>query len=231
MDTKIVMDVICVHCGIKIQLQKKKQQGQCKLVCPNPKCRHNLHILFDTSKDPQTYSFLSTPQSDTSNQFSSSDKENTHSSEQPKKDKKKTIYKKDKKVAHSYEDEIPGEEDIPDSKKKHPVLRESLFLTRKKFMGLIAERYQLKEGRTVIGREDEEEPSDISLSGDDTISRRSIEINIVADEYGFDYILKVLNASNPVKVNGKEIRIGEKKYLDVGDMITIGHTNLRFDNR
>lgn len=98
-------------------------------------------------------------------------------------------------------------------------------------MGLVAERYQLKEGRTVIGREDEEEPSDISLSGDDTISRRSIEINIVADEYGFDYILKVLNASNPVKVNGKEIRIGEKKYLDVGDMITIGHTTLRFDNR
>ena len=28
MDTKIVMDIICVHCGIKIQLQKKKQQGQ-----------------------------------------------------------------------------------------------------------------------------------------------------------------------------------------------------------
>ncbi len=229
MDTKIVMDVICVHCGIKIQLQKKKQQSQCKLVCPNPKCRHNLHILFDTSKDPQTYSFLSTSQSGASNQ--SSDNEESQSSEQPKKDKKKTIYKKDKKAAHSYEDEIPGEEDIQDLKKKQPVLRESLFLTRKKFMGFVAERYQLKEGRTVIGREDEEEPSDISLSGDDTISRRSIEINIVADEYGFDYILKVLNASNPVRVNGKEVRIGEKKYLDVGDMITIGHTNLRFDNR
>lgn len=229
MDTKIVIDVICVHCGIKIQLQKKKQQSQCKLVCPNPKCRHNLHILFDTSKDPQTYSFLSTSQSGAFNQ--SSDNEESQSSEQTKKDKKKTIYKKDKKAAHSYEDEIPGEEDIQDTKKKHPVLRESLFLTRKKFMGLVAERYQLKEGRTVIGREDDEEPSDISLSGDDTISRRSIEINIVADEYGFDYILKVLNASNPVRVNGKEVRIGEKKYLDVGDMITIGHTNLRFDNR
>lgn len=229
MDTKIVMDVICVHCGIKIQLQKKKQQSQCKLVCPNPKCRHNLHILFDTSKDPQTYSFLSTSQSGAFNQ--SSDNEESQSSEQTKKDKKKTIYKKDKKAAHSYEDEIPGEDDIQDNKKKHPVLRESLFLTRKKFMGLVAERYQLKEGRTVIGREDDEEPSDISLSGDDTISRRSIEINIVADEYGFDYILKVLNASNPVRVNGKEVRIGEKKYLDVGDMITIGHTNLRFDNR
>lgn len=98
-------------------------------------------------------------------------------------------------------------------------------------MGLVAERYKLSEGQTIVGREDDEEPSDISITGDDTISRRSIAINIVADDYGFDYVLKVLNAANPVRVNGKQIRVGEKTYLDLGDVITIGRTNLKFDNQ
>lgn len=231
METKVVIDVICIHCGSRIQLQKKKGQTQCKLLCPA--CKKGLHILFNTDVDPQTYSFLSVTQQSTN---SKSTKENVDEeppmSEAEKKAKKdKTIYKKDKKKAHSYDDEIPGEEDDEVRHKKQLKLKESLFLTRKKFMGLVAERYKLSEGQTIIGRDDDEDPSDISISGDDTISRRSISINIVPDEYGFDYILKVLNASNPVRVNGKQIRVGEKVYLDLGDVITIGHTNLKFDNQ
>lgn len=232
MDTKVVIDVVCVHCGSTIHMQKKKMQEQCKLVCPG--CKHPLHILFNITKDPQTYSFLSVAQE-------SPKKENEEEQEEPPVDKEalkakkdKTVYKKDKHKARSYDDEIPGEDKSEEEnhhKKKHPKLRESLFLTRKKLFGLIAERYKLSEGKTIIGREDDDNPSDISLTGDDTISRRSISIDIVPDEYGFDYILKVLNASNPVRVNGKQIRVGEKIYLDLGDVITIGHTNLKFDNQ
>ncbi len=231
METKVVINVICIHCGSEIQLQKKKAQTQCKLLCPA--CKKGLHILFNTDVDPQTYSFLSVTQQSTN---SKSTKENVDEeppmSEAEKKAKKdKTIYKKDKKKAHSYDDKIPGEEDDEVRHKKQPKLKESLFLTRKKFMGLVAKRYKLSEGQTIIGRDDDEDPSDISIYGDDTISRWSISINIVPDEYGFDYILKVLNASNPVRVNGKQIRVGEKVYLDLGDVITIGHTNLKFDNQ
>lgn len=232
MDTKVVIDVVCVHCGSTIHMQKKKIQEQCKLVCPG--CRHPLHILFNITKDPQTYSFLSVAQE-------SQKKENDGKQEEPPVDKvaqkakkDKTVYKKDKHKARSYDDEIPGEDESEEEnhrKKKHPKLRESLFLTRKKLFGLIAERYKLSEGKTIIGREDDDEPSDISLTGDDTISRRSISIDIVPDDYGFDYILKVLNAANPVRVNGKQIRVGEKTYLDLGDVITVGHTNLKFDNQ
>jgi len=231
METKVVIDVICIHCGIKIQLQKKKAQTQCKLSCPA--CKKGLHILFNTNVEPQTYSFLSVTQQNANSKSTKEDvEEEPPMSEAEKKEKKdKTIYKKDKKKARSYDDEIPGQEDDEIIHKKHPKLKESLFLTRKKFMGLVAERYKLSEGQTIIGRDDEEDPSDISISGDDTISRRSISINIVPDEYGFDYILKVLNASNPVRVNGKQIRVGEKVYLDLGDVITIGHTNLKFDNQ
>lgn len=231
METKVVIDIFCIHCGSKIQIQKKVSQTQCKLLCPA--CKKGLHILFDTEQDPQTYSFLSVnPQASDSKSTKENVVEEQPLSEAEKKAKKdKTIYKKDKKKAHSYED-IPGEEDEEERQHKNrPKLRESLFLIRKKFLGLVAERYKLSEGQTIVGRDDDEAPSDISISGDDTISRRSISINIVPDDYGFDYILKVLNAANPVKVNGKQVRVGEKVYLDLGDIITIGHTNLKFDNQ
>lgn len=232
MDTKVVLDVVCVHCGCTIHMQKKKTQEQCKLVCPG--CKHSLHILFNTSKDPQTYSFLSVVQESQKKEKEEKQEEPPVDKEAQKAKKDKTVYKKDRHKARSYDDEIPGEDDSEEDnnrKKKRPKLRESLFLTRKKLFGLVAERYKLSEGKTIIGRYDDDEPSDISLTGDDTISRRSISIDIVADDYGFDYILKVLNASNPVKVNGKQIRIGEKTYLDLGDIITIGHTNLKFNNQ
>jgi len=232
METKVVIDIVCIHCGSKIQIQKKVNQTQCKLLCPA--CKKELHILFDIEEDPQTYSFLSVNQQASKSKSTKehTDEEQALSEAEKKAKKDKTIYKKDKKKANSYDD-IPGEEDDDHEKinKRRPKLRESLFLTRKKFLGLVAERYKLSEGQTVVGREDDEEPSDISIAGDDTISRRSIVINIIADDYGFDYILTVLNASNPVRVNGKQIRVGEKVYLDLGDVITIGHTNLKFDNQ
>lgn len=232
MDTKVVLDVVCVHCGSTIHMQKKKMQEQCKLVCPG--CKHPLHILFNITNDPQTYSFLSIAQESHKKEDEAKQEESQIDYEAQKAKKDKTVYKKDKHKARSFDDEIPGEDEFEDDnhrKKKHPKLRESLFLTRKKLFGLIAERYKLSEGKTIIGRDDDDEPSDISLTGDDTISRRSISIDIVPDDYGFDYILKVLNASNPVRVNGKQIRVGEKTYLDLGDVITIGHTNLKFDNQ
>lgn len=232
MDTKVVIDVVCVHCGSTIHMQKKKMQEQCKLVCPG--CKHPLHILFNITNDPQTYSFLSIAQESHKKEDEAKQEESQIDNEAQKAKKDKTVYKKDKHKARSFDDEIPGEDEFEEDnhrKKKHPKLRESLFLTRKKLFGLIAERYKLSEGKTIIGRDDDDEPSDISLTGDDTISRRSISIDIVPDDYGFDYILKVLNASNPVRVNGKQIRVGEKTYLDLGDVITIGHTNLKFDNQ
>lgn len=231
MDTKVVIDIVCIHCGSTIHIQKKKLQEQCKLVCPG--CKHPLHILFNITNNPQTYSFISVAQQ--SQKIEETSKEERQIDEETQKAKKdKTIYRKDKHKARSYEDEIPGEEDVEESnhsKKRQPKLRESLFLTRNKLFGLVAERYKLSEGKTIIGRDDYDEPSDISIKGDDTISRRSISIEVVADDYGFDYILKVLNASNPVRVNGKQIKQGEKTYLDLGDVITIGHTNLKFDNQ
>ena len=230
METKIIIDIICIHCGNKVQLQKKRSQEQCKFVCPA--CKHKLHILFNTTIEPQTYSFFSVSPQEHKDDSKKDENPNNQAAENKGQniDKKKTIYKKDKSKPHLF-DNIPGESEDKPIAKNRPTLKDTIYLTRKKMFGFVVERYQLSEGRTIIGREDDEEPSDISLSGDDTISRRSISIDIVADEFGFDYIMKVLNASNPVSVNGKQIYIGEKVYLDFGDIITIGKTNLKFDNK
>lgn len=233
MDTKVILDLICVHCGSVIQIQKNKSQPQCKLICPA--CKKNLHVLFDLTQDPQTYSFISVthPKKEEAQHYDDCKGESHNNEEKEKVNKNKTVYKKKPDHAESY-DGIPGEEEETENRKSKKAprrLREPLYLIHKKFLGLSTERYRLTEGTTIVGRDDDEEPSDISISGDETISRRSISINIVADEYGFDYIMKVLNASNPVRLNGKPLRVGEKVYLDLGDVITLGHTNLKFDQR
>lgn len=232
METKILVDVVCIHCESIIHIQKNKMQEQCKLVCPG--CKKPLHLLFNLMQDPQTYAFLSVSQYSKDKDANLLNKEVHRNEKADKIPKDKTIYKKDRKKAEIFEEEIPGEEnpDILDKKKqKNLQLKKPLYLVRKKLLGFATEKYRLTGSKTIIGRADEDEPSDIALSGDDTISRRSICIEVKADEYGFDYILKVLNASNPVRVNGKIIKLGEKIYLDLGDIITIGHTNLKFDDQ
>lgn len=233
MDTKVALDIVCIHCGALIHIQKKKSQTQCKLVCPGNNCHKNLHILFDTTQSPQTYSFVST------NVTKENEESENHSEQEERLDEAKKKAQKDKtirdkskhKQSHiSHDDDDDEEEDRPKKSKNKPRLRETLYLTRKKYFGLVTDRYRLKEGKTIIGRADDDEPSDISLSGDDTMSRRSISIEIVADDYGFDYILRVLNAANPVKINGKQLRTGEKYFLEIGDTIKIGNTLLTFEN-
>lgn len=115
----------------------------------------------------------------------------------------------------------------PQSKKRI----KDIYLTHIRFFGLIRERYLLSESRTIVGRYDEDLPSDISLKGDDTISRQSIAIYIESDEYGFDYKLKVLNATNLVKVNDKKLKVGEEVFLQFGDIIKLGKSKLIFDNK
>ena len=92
METKVVIDIFCIHCGSKIQIQKKVSQTQCKLSCPA--CKKGLHILFNTEQDPQTYSFLSVnPQASNSKSTKENVGEEQPLSEAEKKAKKdKTIY-------------------------------------------------------------------------------------------------------------------------------------------
>lgn len=92
------------------------------------------------------------------------------------------------------------------------------------------QKFQLYEGTTTVGRFDEDTPSDISIRGDETMSRRSIAIIIEEEDGIFDFKLRVLNATNKVKVNDKMIKEGAEVYLEFGDLIMLGNSKFKFDN-
>ncbi len=82
--------------------------------------------------------------------------------------------------------------------------------------------------KVTIGRKDKDEPSDISIN-DDYVSRRSVEIiPEVKDNGKVLYKFTINRTSNPVYVNGREMKVGESMYLNFGDKIKLGKTTLTF---
>lgn len=93
---------------------------------------------------------------------------------------------------------------------------------------LIPKSYRLRTDRiNTIGRQDSSCPSDVSLQ-DDYVSRQSVTIEVVRQEVGFQFKMKVVNASNPVFLNGSRQSIGETVYLQDNDTIRMGRSVLTF---
>ncbi len=85
--------------------------------------------------------------------------------------------------------------------------------------------FVLMPGTISIGRDDEEEPSDISLA-DARASRRSVEIEVTRGEQTGWYIFKltVLRTTNAVYVNHNALYSGNSIYLNYGDTLKVGTT-------
>jgi hypothetical protein len=94
---------------------------------------------------------------------------------------------------------------------------------------LPSKSFKLKSGSNIIGREDADMPSDISVSSDNTMSRRSINIEVTKNDKGYAFKLKVLKATNPVLVNNQPLSSGEAISLNFGDSIMLGKTKFRFE--
>lgn len=106
------------------------------------------------------------------------------------------------------------------------VTRGVLRLLRR---GWFDKEFQLHEGTNVLGRFDDEIKSNISIKGDDSMSRRSVDISVTRSEKGYRYTLTVLKAVNPVYHNERILGEGEKIDLNFGDSIQLGKTKFRFD--
>jgi hypothetical protein len=106
------------------------------------------------------------------------------------------------------------------------TLNGKLILLRK---GWLNKDYHLSTGKNVIGRYDESKNSDIAIKNDPTMSRRSIEIDVMLSEKGKSFKLTVLNATNPVLHNNNPLLPGESISLNFGDSIILGKTKFRFD--
>ncbi len=109
--------------------------------------------------------------------------------------------------------------------KINAVLR---VFTKRRLLPDIKTDFPIVEGSYCIGRADPECQPDIPLNGDTTVSRRSVQIEVVNSGGEFFYPLTVLKAANPVMVNGKRYRAGESVYLNFNDRITMGKTELVF---
>lgn len=87
--------------------------------------------------------------------------------------------------------------------------------------------FTLCRGSNIVGRKDDDVVQDIAISGDMTISRRSVEISVsMMTGGGFSFMLKVLNAKNPVYANSTPLHTGDSILLRPGDTIMLGSTKL-----
>ena len=85
--------------------------------------------------------------------------------------------------------------------------------------------YPLSEGTVVIGRQDANVPSDISIKDDPYIS-----IETMREPSGnCAFRLRVLKTTNPVKLNDMSLVAGSDTFLNFGDIITLGHTKFRLE--
>lgn len=234
MDTKVIIEVVCPHCHSKLMMKKKPEVTSKILKCPGNGCGKELHIVFDVTKDPQTYQIIEEEKEDNNKKKGNTVYKKSDNSENEfdlGTEKKKTVYGKDKhKTPHNvYNDMDEDDEEEIKPKKKHR-LRERIYLTHITWFGLRNQRFQLYEGTTTIGRYDEDDTSDIMIRGDETMSRKSVAIIIEEEDGIFDYKLKVLNATNKVKVNDQRVKEGSVVYLDFGDIIMLGNSKFKFDN-
>lgn len=88
--------------------------------------------------------------------------------------------------------------------------------------------HTLQIGDNIIGQYDMEMPSTIMIK-DSTVSRKSVNINVIYEDDHLDYVFCVLRAKNPVTLNGTPVQVGEKRYLKFGDQIILGLTKFRFE--
>lgn len=95
--------------------------------------------------------------------------------------------------------------------------------------GWINKDFQLHDGVNTVGRFDENKQSDIPIKGDASMSRQSIEIEVIQQEKGYSFKLTVKKSTNPVLHNNKPLPVGDSISLNFGDSIILGKTKFRFD--
>ena len=228
---KVQLKIVCPFCKDMIFLNKKKEISKKIIECPS--CKKQLKVIFNVDVTPQTYKVLI-------------DANSSEKKENP------TIYKKDKDYnkknndtdeygddyyenecrQHCQKNDFCDDDEYiekPVKSKKH--FRGRAFLTHMRCLGLYIQRYPLYEGKTIVGRYDLENPSDIAIKGDSMMSRKSIAINIEEEDGVFVVKLKVLRAANPVKVNDIQIKEGHSTYIDDGDIILLGKSKFKFENQ
>lgn len=132
-----------------------------------------------------------------------------------------------------------SEKEAEQKKEKHPSVPTHKFQTASDSTAailtwagfLLKNKYQLTPGEHIIGRKDPVKQSSLMIN-DKYASSRSIRIDVTPvdeNQSGFLYKLTVLKATNPVYHNSRELAEGSSLYLEYGDIIILGKTQLTFN--
>lgn len=132
-----------------------------------------------------------------------------------KEDKSTNKEKEEEKPAPVHTDKLPKRK----KKKRNGIIQWGMWPFR--------HSYTLQEGSNTIGREDDDDPSDIQIK-DEYASRKSVDIVVSDSEEGYLFKFEVHKAANPIYINAHELEEGTSVYLNDGDTIRLGSTKLRF---
>ena len=236
----IIFNCLNAGCGKQIKIKRPQKSGVYNVTCPHCGCRKQFSLTGHDGQAAQPETPPPPPAPDNSG------KEPIELKEDFRTGAKYTVKCPHcGKMEFGFSTEKPGHRTVPCPRCKGPIgidvrkptqvfqvteqvslFKGKLILLRK---GWINKTFRLDEGVTVIGRHDETEMSDISIKGDSTMSRRSIEIKTERGEKGYTFKLTVRKAKNPVLHNSCPLMAGESVSLNFGDTITLGKTKLRFE--
>lgn len=86
--------------------------------------------------------------------------------------------------------------------------------------------FRLKMGHNTVGRASASSQSDIQIEGDQYMSRKHADIEVVKGAKGLEYRLIEVNSTNIIMLNDEPIDRGDIIKLVYGDVLTFGKTKL-----
>lgn len=249
--TYLIFKCLNAECGKAIKLKRPAKSGVYPVICPHCKCEKKLRLKgLEELEESKTAAEDAGKTKAASASPDNSDRPTLELKEEyvtgkdqtfvcphcnvykgafnTQKAGKRTVACPTCKGKFSFEVIAPpeGTKVLPDNFGEIQTSKGKLTLVRK---GWLNKSYPLATGKNTIGRYDETLNSDIAIKNDPLMSRRSVEIDVVYGNNGYEFKITVLKSTNPVTLNGEQLKDGTAVGLNFGDLITMGKTQFRFE--
>lgn len=223
MELKEILDITCPYCKNAIRMRNPKKAGTYELQCPH--CGKKFRMtMVDREEDP--YEQANRQAAEQAAAQRAAEQAAAQRAAEQAAAQRAAEQAAAQRAAQQAAAQQPGMVNPKPASKPTKLLRTGTFeagCLRVKQGSFV--RYDLDREVTVVGRQSVESPSDISIAGDETMSRRSVAI--ICDQV--NYKLQVLNATNPVIFNDRKLNTGDCVYLTFGDKFVLGKTLIIFE--
>lgn len=232
MELKEILDITCPYCKNAIRMRNPKKAGTYELQCPH--CGKKFRMtMVDREEDPYEQANRQAAEQAAAQRAAeqaaaqrAAEQAAAQRAAEQAAAQRAAEQAAAQRAAQQAAAQQPGMVNPKPASKPTKLLRTGTFeagCLRVKQGSFV--RYDLDREVTVVGRQSVESPSDISIAGDETMSRRSVAI--ICDQV--NYKLQVLNATNPVIFNDRKLNTGDCVYLTFGDKFVLGKTLIIFE--